>query len=897
MPKNKRKGKSWRRDAPWTPPPREQGGHMLDRLEASIDQRYRSEQQWGKSSLVWRRSTEAGSSTQSSEWNPSGDRNPTLPGGASVLPSSPASVHTPNTHGTRAEPQTNRDPRHVTRQTNIQPKEAILPCTNSSRDPRMHVDRAKDLEARANEPYAADSSRGPRADRANEPYANSCWDPRTDRANVRYANSSRDPQCGNFNLTMYEVDSAIDLQFSCWRREILRVGLTFLGHRCYDFENKSNISNSTFYKHIASPSTTDDLHNYLQNLQRLQACSPHRAIQPDPGQLAHIQSESPCLTQSALRRLLRPSHQPMVNGEVLPSYLCLGNKQVHELTLQNAKDTVLYYLDAPNRGDRGNIRAEATLGQDLEALLCTLTGVSSLADIHRDGNGRMEFTEWVSRYRAWLHERINRTDKFCKDTDGFVRSMAAKHYNKQRGKSIPEGPSSSTSPTAVSDSAVKRVGYGNSEDDDEMQIISWNYVAKPTAFPLSKNLSAQKSTVAEASTTNKGKGPEKTIEKCTASTTSSPSNTETSTISTQPQATGSDCISEVISQTESLLIEERHAPTAVQTTIRTAESHNDDIQVKTELLEGEHVQFEASSPTPSDTSEYEVSGGRIRRATSELMRLMSEEEVMLHPTASQPVSTFSLPTCTDKDVVEATHDIESVFTTPHSRKADHDEATDDMEPKPTATKLAPVNDYHHKNTYDMAHTSTIGPIRTAPRSWALPFTNAPNYLTNIVPKFTDILSRTYRGLGRQEALPFRNISPEVCRFDEEIREQLRREEREVSEHQKGFDEEIREQLRREEREVIEQKARETPQVGNLVRKEMQCESELREGEAREKKRVKLSEAASCLGDVVMVKEELVKDEHQLDKAPVMGLSSKNSALEAQKVSAFSGTVEDPILLE
>ena len=245
---------------------------------------------------------------------------------------------------------------------------------------------------------------------------------------------------------------------------------------------------------------------------------------------------------------------------------------------------------------------------------------------------------------------------------------------------------------------------------------------------------------------------------------------------------------------------------------------------------------------------------------------------MLHPTESPP------PTRTEVHNVEATHDIAFVFTiAPPTRTTDHNEATEDMEPTSNTSTFTVVEDHHVKNTGDMEHTSTVDPTKPNPRSWALSFATAPNYLTNMVPKFKDILSRTYRGLRPQEIPPFRDVSPEVYRFDEAIRQQLRREEMEVSEHQK---------------------VSENPKVGNLVRKEMQCESELEKGEGREEKRLKMSEVASLPArDLVVVKKEPVEDGSQLFKAPVMRLSAQRSASEAQKAKAFIGTVADPILLD
>ena len=394
--------------------------------------------------------------------------------------------------------------------------------------------------------------------------------------------------------------------------------MSFFGHRCYE-SVRSGISNITFYKHIASPSTTDNLQKYLQNLQSLQARSPYRAIKPDSSPLENIQSEFPCLTQPALRRLLRPLHQPVMNGEVLPSYLSLGNKQVHELTLQNAKDTVLYYLDDPNRGGRGHIKSEPTLGQDLEALLCTLTGVSSLADIHRDGNGKVDLSDWVFRHRAWLNERMNRTDKFCQDTRAYIRSMAAKYYKEQRARSMPGASSSSTGSTvvspviisrtaAVSKDVVKSEDKRDAEDDEEVQIISWNYVAKTTAFPLSKNFSAPKLTDAEIPSTNKGKEtvkePEKTIENMLAATTSSSNNIKASTTLAQPQVTGPEDIRELTLQIHSLLNEGVGTPATLQTTEYTTESNK--ICTGQEILsDDEYEPIYISDSEPMDISESE----------------------------------------------------------------------------------------------------------------------------------------------------------------------------------------------------------------------------------------------------------------------------------------------------
>lgn len=101
-------------------------------------------------------------------------------------------------------------------------------------------------------------------------------------------------------------------------------------------------------------------------------------------------------TINSLRRILRPSDHALLGGVVLPSYIQLGNEAVHQLTVGNARDTVLYYLADSSRGGGQDIAPEPTMGRDLEALLCLLLDLKSLDQI-TFALERMNFIDEVSK--------------------------------------------------------------------------------------------------------------------------------------------------------------------------------------------------------------------------------------------------------------------------------------------------------------------------------------------------------------------------------------------------------------------------------------------------------------------------------------------------------------------
>ncbi|RPB20967.1 hypothetical protein L211DRAFT_851853 [Terfezia boudieri ATCC MYA-4762] len=101
-------------------------------------------------------------------------------------------------------------------------------------------------------------------------------------------------------------------------------------------------------------------------------------------------------TINSLRRILRPSDHELLGGVVLPSYIQLGNETVHELTVGNARDTVLYYLADPSRGGGQGMAPEQTMGRDLEALLCLLLDLKSLDEVNLTLEGT-DFINAVSR--------------------------------------------------------------------------------------------------------------------------------------------------------------------------------------------------------------------------------------------------------------------------------------------------------------------------------------------------------------------------------------------------------------------------------------------------------------------------------------------------------------------
>jgi len=136
-----------------------------------------------------------------------------------------------------------------------------------------------------------------------------------------------------------------------------------------------------------SPSTSNHVYRRLFN----SACT--RELECF---LAQVNSHC---TISSLRRILRPSDHALLGGVVLPSYIRLGNEAIHELTVGNARDTVLYYLADPSRGggkDGQGVVPEPTMGRDLEALLCLLLGLKSLDQINFMLE-RVNFIDEVSR--------------------------------------------------------------------------------------------------------------------------------------------------------------------------------------------------------------------------------------------------------------------------------------------------------------------------------------------------------------------------------------------------------------------------------------------------------------------------------------------------------------------
>ena len=92
-----------------------------------------------------------------------------------------------------------------------------------------------------------------------------------------------------------------------------------------------------------------------------------------------------------------------MDGVVLPSYIRLGNRQVHDLTVADARDTVLYYLSDPTRGGAPGLLPESTMGQDLEKLLCMLLGVRSLQGMDGRITGQ-DFMEAVFRTKSQLDQ-------------------------------------------------------------------------------------------------------------------------------------------------------------------------------------------------------------------------------------------------------------------------------------------------------------------------------------------------------------------------------------------------------------------------------------------------------------------------------------------------------------
>ncbi|KAF8444160.1 hypothetical protein BDZ91DRAFT_166803 [Kalaharituber pfeilii] len=150
-------------------------------------------------------------------------------------------------------------------------------------------------------------------------------------------------------------------------------GYTFLGHSLYAKE-KNDICNTQFYQRLCTESTAREINDYLKNLG------------------------SGC-TVNALRRVLRPQHHPLISGDILPSYIKLGNYAVHELTLGDAKDTILYYSTYRDVDMKSSYVPERTLGRDLESLVCLLLGIKSLDEIRRC-NERENFGDAARRNMA-----------------------------------------------------------------------------------------------------------------------------------------------------------------------------------------------------------------------------------------------------------------------------------------------------------------------------------------------------------------------------------------------------------------------------------------------------------------------------------------------------------------
>ena len=104
-------------------------------------------------------------------------------------------------------------------------------------------------------------------------------------------------------------------------------------------------------------------------------------------------------TLGTLRRILRPTSQ-IVGGKVVPSYIQLSNNMVHgPFTLQDAKDTVSFYLLHPDHTECvGNrvFKLEPSFGKDLEALVLTMTGLKALSQITHE-SGKLLFEVFINR--------------------------------------------------------------------------------------------------------------------------------------------------------------------------------------------------------------------------------------------------------------------------------------------------------------------------------------------------------------------------------------------------------------------------------------------------------------------------------------------------------------------
>lgn len=145
----------------------------------------------------------------------------------------------------------------------------------------------------------------------------------------------------------------------------------FLGHENLMWKRRSPPASNKIYRRLFDNACTRELECFL------------------------AQVNSHC-TINSLRRILRPSDHELLGGVVLPSYIQLGNETVHELTVGNARDTVLYYLADTNRGGGQGMAPEPTMGRDLEALLCLLLDLKALDQINLTLEA-MNFIDTVSR--------------------------------------------------------------------------------------------------------------------------------------------------------------------------------------------------------------------------------------------------------------------------------------------------------------------------------------------------------------------------------------------------------------------------------------------------------------------------------------------------------------------
>lgn len=102
-------------------------------------------------------------------------------------------------------------------------------------------------------------------------------------------------------------------------------------------------TNTNFYQHLCRSENAREVENFLSQIT------------------------SPC-TISFLRHILRPHDHTLLHRVVLPSYIQLGNRQVHDLTVADARDTVLYYLSDPTRGGSSGFTARASYGAGLEKI-------------------------------------------------------------------------------------------------------------------------------------------------------------------------------------------------------------------------------------------------------------------------------------------------------------------------------------------------------------------------------------------------------------------------------------------------------------------------------------------------------------------------------------------------